>query len=100
MSDNMRSDVKHREMMEIHNLPAVYADRMYITPKRMAVILSFCEDIPNAEENKVRARVGMTLEVFMHFADMMAKVAQQVRDHQTKQSQTVEGEEETAKVVN
>jgi hypothetical protein len=88
----LRKEIKHREMMELMDTAAVFADRMYITPKRMAVTLSFCEDIPNAEENKVRARVAMTLESFMNFADMMTAVSKQIRDHQAKQQAEMDTE--------
>lgn len=93
LKNQVRKDIKHRELMEINSIPAQFADRLYITPKGQTIILSFCEDVPSADDTKVRSRVAMHVPAFLHFTDMLNTVANQIREAMEQQQQPKTKEE-------
>ena len=96
-----RKEIKHREMMEIFSIPAVFADRMYVTPKGQAVTICFSEDVNNADDSLVRARVAMHVPAFLHFAQMMNNIALQITTAmQEQQGKKAEASAEETKVIN
>lgn len=85
MAEVEKKQLKHRELMEITDIPAPLTDRAYISPKGQAIVISFCEEVNDTDDIRVRSRVALTIGAFLQIAEMFNSVALQIREASAKQ---------------
>lgn len=83
LKEQMRTQIRYAEMMEVHGISAPYVNRFYLTPTKDGMIrMTFSEDVPDVNESKTRAAVVLTLQGYINFVAMAQQHIQGIQKSQ------------------